>query len=309
MNAATMMLNDFTAQLNRAALADNTRIAYDKGWRCFVDFCSKRSIQPLSAKSENVVEFLVELAANPSPGRGRFLSLGTLALYRSAINKKFQDAGLASPTIDTKVDFVLKGLARLRPNSSRRVKALREGHIRAMLALCPNTVIGRRNAAILAIGFAAALRRSELCSLKVSDIEWVENPRGLIVHIRRSKTDQAGDGQQVAVPEGKKIRPRKLLESYLQVAGHEDGYLFRTMRRGGKITGNGLHHDDIARLVKKLTAGIGLDPSEFSAHSLRAGFVTCAAAHQARLDKIHGGDPAQEPGHGDEVHPRSRCLR
>ena len=109
-----------------------------------------------------------------SPARrvGRILSLGTLTLYRSAINKRYMDANKASPTAHFQVRVVLKGLARLRGGASRQVKALREHHIAAMLRVCPDTLIGRRDAAFLAIGFAAALRRSELCNLKVDDIEW-----------------------------------------------------------------------------------------------------------------------------------------
>lgn len=277
---------DFADQLHHAALAQNTRIAYDKGWHCFTEYCHRRAIQPFKAPPEVVADFFVELASNPSPKSGKLLSLGTLTLYRSAINKRFQEAGRPSPTTHPRVVAVLKGLARLRPHAPRQVKALREHHIRAMLALCPATLIGRRNAAVLAVGFAAALRRSELCSLRVSDVEWVDEPSGFIVHIRRSKTDQTGAGQRVAVPEGKRIRPRSLLACWLHEAGHTDGPLFRTMRRGGTLTKNPLHHDDVARLVKRYAALIGLPSGEFSAHSLRAGFVTSAACHHARLDKI-----------------------
>ena len=161
-----------------------------------------------------------------------------------------------------------------------------------MLRVCPDTLIGRRDAAFLAIGFAAALRRSELCNLKVDDIEWEQGGlpgnghSGIVIHIRKSKTDQLGKGQRVAVPEGKKIRPVARLRSWLQESGIQEGYLFQTMRKNGSLTGSPLHHSDIPRLVKHYAAAIGLNPKEFSAHSLRAGFVTSAAAHHARLDKI-----------------------
>ena len=283
---------DFSEQLRNAALADNTRIAYDKGWRRFVDFCNRQGIQPLNATPEQVANFFVEMATQPSPASGRILSLGTLTLYRSAINKCYMDANKASPTAHSQVSVVLKGLARLRGGASRQVKALREHHIAAMLRVCPDTLIGQRDAAFLAIGFAAALRRSELCNLKVDDIEWEQGGlpgnghSGIVIHIRKSKTDQLGKGQRVAVPEGKKIRPVARLRSWLQESGIQEGYLFQTMRKNGSLTGSPLHHSDIPRLVKHYAAAIGLNPKEFSAHSLRAGFVTSAAAHHARLDKI-----------------------
>ena len=283
---------DFSEQLRNAALADNTRIAYDKGWRCFLDYCDRQDIQPLNATPEQVANFFIEMATQPSPASGRILSLGTLTLYRSAINKRFVDANKASPTAHSQVRVVLKGLARLRGGTTRQVKALREHHIAAMLRVCPDTLIGRRDAAFLAIGFAVALRRSELCNLKVDDIEWEQGGlpgnghSGIVIHIRKSKTDQLGKGQRVAVPEGKKIRPVARLRSWLQESGIQEGYLFQTMRKNGSLTGSPLHHSDIPRLVKHYAAAIGLNPKEFSAHSLRAGFVTSAAAHHARLDKI-----------------------
>ena len=284
--------SDFSEQLRKAALAHNTRIAYDKGWRCFSNYCSQQGIQPLRATPEEVAEFFIEIATQPSPASGKILSLGTLTLYRSAINRRFLDANKASPTSHSQVSVVLKGLARLRGVSTRQVKALREHHIAAMLRACPDTLIGRRDAAFLAIGFAAALRRSELCNLKVADIEWAQGGllddchSGIVVHIRKSKTDQYGAGQRVAVPEGKKIRPVARLRNWIRKSGVQEGYLFQTMRKNGSLTGSPLHHSDVPRLVKRYAGAIGLNPKEFSAHSLRAGFVTSAAAHHARLDKI-----------------------
>lgn len=283
---------DFSEQLRHAALAHNTRIAYDKGWRCFSNYCQHQGIQPLEATPEEVADFFIEFATKPSPASGKVLSLGTLTLYRSAINKRYVDADKVSPTAHSQVRAVLKGLARLRGGTTRQVKALREHQIAAMLKVCPETLIGRRDAAFIAIGFAAALRRSELCSLRVADVEWVEkglfveDHSGVIIHIRKSKTDQIGAGQRVAVPEGTKIRPVARLRSWLRKSGIQEGYLFQTMRKDGSLTGSPLHHSDIPRLVKHYVAAIGLDPKDFSAHSLRAGLVTSAAAHHARLDKI-----------------------
>lgn len=292
MTSPSLIESDFSEQLRNAALARNTRIAYDKGWRCFSDYCHRQGIQPLSATPEEVAGFFIEIATQPSPASGRFLSLGTLTLYRSAINRRFVDANKVSPTAHNEVAVVLKGMARLRGGTTRQVKALREHHIAAMLSICPDTLIGRRDAAFLAIGFAAALRRSELCNLKVADIEWMQegllrdSHSGIVIHIRKSKTDQFGTGQRVAVPEGKKIRPVARLRSWLKSSGIQDGYLFQTMRKNGSLTGSPLHHTDIPRLVKRYAAAIGLNAKDFSAHSLRAGFVTSAAAHHARLDKI-----------------------
>ena len=154
-----------------------------------------------------------------------------------------------------------------------------------MLDSCPSGRFGLRDAAMLALGFAAALRRSELCNLLVGDIDVLHYDK-MVVWIRRSKTDQGGKGQRVAVPEGRTIRPVSRLGAWLDLAGIRDGYLFQTFRGGGSPSGRPLNHSEVPRLVKKYVAKIGLDPTNYSGHSLRAGFVTSAAAHRARLDKI-----------------------
>ena len=278
------------------ALAENTRTAYDKGWRSFRDYCNSRGIDPLNATADQVTDFFVHLSSAPRSAAatikpGEPLSMGTLALYKSAINKRYNQLGKMSPTHSPKVNAILKGLSRSRGNRPRQVKALREHHIKAMLKHCGDSLIGLRDAAILALGFAGALRRSELCGLTVDDIEILppvsdSDARKMFITIRKSKTDTAGRGQRIAIPAGKQVKPIDRLQAWLDAAGITGGYLFQTMRRGGTLRGKPLHHSDIPRLVKHYAAAIGLDPKELSGHSLRAGFVTCAAIHHARLDKI-----------------------
>ena len=291
------MTGEITSATNRPsifrtlALAENTRKAYRKGWACFTDYCRRAKISdPLAASPEMVAGFLISLATQRSPRSGQVLSMGTVALYASAITKQFVAAGVSSPTRHPTVTATLRGLARLKGTAPRQVMALREDHIEAMLAQCAETVIGVRDAAILSLGFAAALRRSEVCALRVSDIRIFlpqeDGPKRMVLTIRKSKTDQTGKGQTIAVPEGKVIRPIRRLEMWLSKSGISRGPLFRSMKRGGRVQGKPLHHSDIPRLLKHYASQIGLDPKLVSGHSLRAGFVTSAAAHHARLDKI-----------------------
>lgn len=285
-NGAVGLVGALAAEtLQEAAQAANTRIAYGKGWRCFARYCAEQGIDPLAAAPADVVSFFVTVATQPSAGSGKPLSLGTLTMYRSAVNRHYVERKVPSPAASEEVAGTFRALARLLSSAPRQVKALREHHVLRMLEACADTAIGLRDAAMLAVGFAAALRRSELCALQVQDVEML-GPRRMLVHIRRSKTDQAGIGQSVAVPDGKSIRPISRLRAWLEHAGVSDGHLFQTMKRGGRLTGQPLHHSDIARLVKRYVGEIGLDPSDYSAHSLRAGFVTSAAVHHARLDKI-----------------------
>ena len=291
MNISTSDEREFYGEVLSSALSNNTRIAYHKGWRCFEGYCLNKKIDPFSATPEEIAGFLIELATLPSPKSGKTLSIGTIALYRSGINKKYVEAGKISPTNHPKVNAVFKGLGRIRGTASRQVKALREHHIKKMLDQCDGTLIGLRDAAIIAIGFAGALRRSEICGLAVDDIEFIKPLKGrdsekMFIYIRKSKTDQQGKGQKIAIPEGKYLKPIQRLRDWMQASGITKGYLFQTMKRGGSLRGRPLHHSDIPRLVKHYAELIGLDPKEVSGHSLRAGFVTSAAVHHARLDKI-----------------------
>ena len=275
----------YSKVLREAARSENTRVAYEKGWRCFAEWCESTSVSAMDAKSDDVVKFFVSMVSENRVGGRPPLSLNTLRLYRSGLNDHWRRTGVHSPAASNEVDEVLRGLARLRGDTPRRVKALREYQILEMLRICGNGLHERRDAAVLSLGFAAALRRSELCHLRTEDLELKEG-RGLMVHVRRSKTDRRGIGQTVAVLEGKAIKPITQIERWLHTSGIKTGFLFQTLMRGGVPSGQPLDSGDIARIVKRYAARIGLEQSKYSGHSLRAGFVTSAAVHHARIDKI-----------------------
>ena len=273
----------------------------------------------MSASPADIADFVIELAtrlrqySRNTPASGRILSMGTVVLYRSAINRKFVESGIVSPTNHPTVNTVLKGLAKLTGRPTRQVKALREYHIRKVLNICDRMnrqpskrLISLRDAAIIAVGIAGALRRSEICGLTVDDIELVDSkPRmsknrqsngdqnltdvhstKMFVYVRRSKTDQEGKGHKIAILGGKYLKPVQRLVEWLEASGITNGPVFQTMKRGGTLRGRPLHHSDIPRLVKHYANLVGLDSKDISGHSLRAGFVTSAACHNARLDKI-----------------------
>jgi len=242
-------------------------------------------MQPCEASPDDVARFFVELAGNERPGGEKPLALNTLRIYRSGLNDHWHNSGTPSPASAKIIDRIFQGLARIRDHRPRRVKALREFQLLSMLERCNDSRNGLRDAALLSMGFAAALRRSELCALQVEDLE----RRGayqMIVHLRRSKTDAPGAGQKVAVIEGKAIKPIRNMERWLEASGIENGYLFQTIRRDGTATGRHVDPTEVARIVKRYVRKIDLDPKDYSGHSLRAGFVTSAAAHHARIDKI-----------------------
>jgi integrase len=156
--------------------------------------------------------------------------------------------------------------------------------IAEMLKKCPTTLTGLRDKAILAFGLASACRRSELAALQVSDL--LATVDGYRVTIRRSKGDQEGEGQEVAVPRGCRIEPVKAVEAWLAAAKITDGPLFRRIVRGGHIQAAGLDGQSIAKIVKHYAGRAGLDPALFSGHSLRSGFLSAAANSGASALKM-----------------------
>ena len=149
---------------------------------------------------------------------------------------------------------------------------------------CDGSMKGLRDRALLALTFAAALRRSEVVALTVADL--VEVPDGYRIKIRRSKGDQEGLGQEVAVPRGSKLRPVEAVQAWLQASGITEGPVFRQVNRGGRVGTEALTAKVVALTLKAHVERAGLDPSIYSGHSLRSGFLTSAAEANANLFKM-----------------------
>jgi integrase len=143
---------------------------------------------------------------------------------------------------------------------------------------------GKRDRALLLLGFALAARRSELVALDVADLE--ECPEGFRATIRRSKTDQEGAGAVVAVCRGSIACPVAAVKEWLAAANIVEGPVFRQVGKGGRLLPGRLSPQNVALIVKAYAKRLGLDPSAFSGHSLRAGFLTSAAARGAWLFKM-----------------------
>ncbi|MCK9530580.1 MAG: site-specific integrase [Gammaproteobacteria bacterium] len=146
------------------------------------------------------------------------------------------------------------------------------------------TAAGVRDRALLLVGFAAALRRSELAALAWEDIEWV--PQGMRLHIRRSKTDQEGSGSVVAVPHGGDYCPVVALRAWRGFLGVDAGPVFRGLYRGGTPRPTGLSCYAIALVVQRHASRLGWETEQYAAHSLRSGWATSAALNGASLAKM-----------------------
>ena len=131
-----------------------------------------------------------------------------------------------------------------------------------------------RDRALVAFDMASALRRSELVALTVADLERV--PDGLRVWVVRSKTDREGRSVVIAVPDGRRLNPVAHLDAWLARAGIGEGLVFRSLVNGR--VGSALTDQSVSLVVKRRAKAAGYAASDFAAHSLRAGFLTSAAA-------------------------------
>lgn len=282
--------NDLAA-LTQASKAPATWRAYYSDMAAFRAWCADVGREPMPASPSTVALFLRHEAV-------RGLKVSSIGRRLSSLAYAHRDAGHPSPTDDPHVRAVWHGIRRTLGVAPRRVAPATTDVIRAMLSTCDDTTGGVRDRALLLIGFTGALRRSEVAELDRGDVAQVSE--GLLITIRRSKTDQEGAGQQVAVPYASDpaLCPVRQLEVWTDQldslgAGHPiageysrelhrlDGPLFRQVDRHGNIGGR-LSGRAVAEIVKRRAASAGLDPDQFSGHSLRAGFATSAAAGGAR---------------------------
>jgi integrase len=156
---------------------------------------------------------------------------------------------------------------------------------RAMALAAAEGLKVTRDRALLLLGFAGAFRRSELVALNVADLEETEG--GLKITIRRSKTDQEGHGETIAIIRGGTCYPVKAVKAWLQASGiSDDGPLFRPVAKGGRLGSKRLTDRSVCNIVKAYAERLGLKAADFSAHSLRAGFLASAARRGASVLKM-----------------------
>jgi site-specific recombinase XerD len=257
-------------ELLRHSLASNTRRAYAADWRHFSSWCQAKHRIPLPALPETVALYLTTLAEEAK--------VSTLTRRISAISQAHQAAGFDSPTQAPVVRQLMKGIRRTLGTAQIGKSPVKVEHLRTIIAgLDPGRALDVRDRALLLIGFAGAFRRSELVGLNIEDLEFNDN--GLVVHLRRSKTDPEGQGRKVGIPYGEAPAtcPVRAVEAWVKVLPTAEGPLFRAVDRHGCIQPTHLSPQSVALVVKKLIAKAGI-PGDYAGHSLRAGLATAAAA-------------------------------
>jgi len=248
------------------AAAGNTKRAYSSDWRHFGAFCQRLNLSPLPAAAETVALYLTELAE-------RGLKTSTIGRHVAAINAAHKAAGLESPAALPVVASTWRGIRRrLGARQAGKAPVLVADVLKMVNATPADSLRGLRDRAILLVGFAGAFRRSELCNLDASDVQFTE--RGALVTLRKSKTDQEGAGRLVAIPNG---CPVAALRVWLDASGIVEGRLFRGIDHNTGAMLATLDGRSVNLIVKRAARAAGLEAANLGAHSLRSGFVTSAA--------------------------------
>jgi site-specific recombinase XerD len=267
---------EVAAEFIAASKADATRRAYASDWRDFAAWCADHGQSALPAAPGTIAAYLGALASAGA-------KVSTVRRRISAIADAHRRSGYDNPAAHAGVRATLAGIARKLGTPPDKKAALTADLLAKALRRIPEDLAGLRDRALILIGFAAALRRSELVALDVEDI--ARHPKGIVITIRRSKTDQTGAGKTKAIPHGRKLHAVHALEVWLGAAGITTGPIFRGVR-GTRVLGARLCAHQVARIVQKRAAAAGLDPTLFAGHSLRSGYISSAADHGASLQSI-----------------------
>jgi integrase len=270
------------------AQSENTRMAYASDWAVFQAWCETQGAIALPADSTVVLAFLVDTAGH--------VKVSTQRRRLSAIKEMQRQAGYHLDTTSALFRDTWKGIRRAHGQPPVKKSALLTPLLRRALATLPDNLTGIRDRALLLIGFAGALRRTELAAVEVTArpgadrIE--EMGEGLVVHLASSKGDQEGAGQAVGIPFGlhPETCPVRALRAWLQAGQITEGRIFRQINRHGHVGAEALCDHSVAFIIKRaIVAGeLGNGASEeealvtarrFAGHSLRSGLATSAAAN------------------------------
>jgi integrase len=267
--AALAALVDQAEAFLRQARAANTRRAYAADWKHFERWCGERQVVACPAQPETVALYLTDLAATHK--------VATLTRRLSAIADAHRATGVSSPGEEAGVRRLMAGIRRSLGTAAKAKRPVLVPDLQALLAALPDNLLGLRDRALLLVGFSGAFRRSELVALNAEDIQ--ETAEGLILTLRRSKTDPEAEGRKVAIPRGREAAtcPVQALAGWRTAAGIAQGPLFPRVNRHGQILPRRLSGAAVALVVKRRAAAAGYDPQEFAGHSLRAGLATAAA--------------------------------
>ena len=263
-------LADQATSYAEAATSENTRRAYKAAWADFTSWCADRQLCPLPATESTVGLFLADRAAT--------MKMASLRMRLAAISMAHKAKGYRLDTKAPQIAAVMRGIARTHGSAVAKKEAATLDVVRdAVRALAKEEGIkALRDCAILLLGFAAALRRSEIAAIDIEDMRFTAE--GLVLTLPRRKTDQEGHGTDIGVPLGRDQQycPVAAVRAFIDAGNLTAGALFRSVSRGGKLKALRITDRDVARAIQAAVALAGYDAASFGGHSLRSGFATTA---------------------------------
>jgi len=266
-------LHEATLNNLKSSKAANTLRAYKSDFKDFGAFCAKHSFNSMPTEPKIVSLYLTHLSKSSkmSTLRRRLVSI-------SMVHK------IKGHYLDTKHPVIIEnlmGIKRLKGTIQKGKKPILINHLKSIINVINEQKIEEikkaRDKSIVLIGFGGGFRRTELVSLDHEDLEFVTE--GLKITIKRSKTDQFGEGMTKGLPyfDNEVYCPVTNLKKWLELSKIKDGPIFRRFAKGLSVTKNRLTDQTVVLLIKNYLSLAGIDNSNFSGHSLRAGFATVAA--------------------------------
>jgi len=277
-----VVIPDRVLHYTQQAYAKNTVRAYQVDWRLYSAWCAQQGADPVG-EPLTVAHYLAYLA-----DEGK--AAATIERKLAAICKGWEAAEKDNPRYDSTVRFARRGIRRAIGTAPQQVDAITPVQLRKMVSALPTGAAWNlrraRNRALLVVGFAGGMRRSELVGLNYEDVE--EDEEGLRVRIRRSKTDQEGKGRVIGLPYGSvsEVCPVRSINRWVDMASITEGALFRpTTKNGRAVEPARLTTRQVANIVQMAAKKAGIR-GRFAGHSLRSGLVTAAVRGGKSLDAI-----------------------
>ena len=266
-------LHEATLNNLKSSKANNTLRAYKSDFRDFGAFCAKHGLDSLPTEPKIVSLYLTHLSKNSkiSTLRRRLVSI-------SMVHK------LKGHYLDTKHPIIvenLMGIRRVKGSFQKGKKPLLINHLKSIIKVINEQKIDEikklRDKSIILIGFGGGFRRTELISIDYEDLEFVTE--GLKINVKRSKTDQFGEGMTKGLPyfNNEIYCPVINLKKWLEVAQIKSGAIFRRFSKGLSLTNYRLTDQSVVLLIKEYLNLAGIENTNFAGHSLRSGFATVAA--------------------------------
>jgi len=224
---STSGINDRAMEYISQAKSDNTKKSYRADWQDFINYCKGIGTEYLPATIDTTANYLTQLAEHAK--------VSTITRRISAISQAHQSAGFTSPTHELPVRALMSGIRRAKGTAQEGKTPILVNDIQAMIAMLPDNLLGTRDKALLLLGFTGAFRRSELVSLNTEDLAF--SREGLTVLLRKSKTDQDGQGLKKGIPYciDSVACPVHAIQDWLHASSISTGALFRAINRHGQL--------------------------------------------------------------------------